>query len=117
MCIGIPMQIVEIGFASAVCEGMGARREVDTMLIGDQPIGTWVLIFLNSAREVLTEEDAEKISAAVKAVDLVMENQSMSADKLPDETINALFADLIDREPPKPPSLLALEEKQQAKKQ
>lgn len=116
MCIGIPMQIIETGFATALCEGMGVQRQVDTLLIGDQPIGTWVLIFLNSAREVLTADDAEKISAAVTAVNIVMEDPTLSSDKLPDQTINALFADLIDREPQKPPSLLALEEKKLTRK-
>ena len=114
MCIGLPMQIKEIGFASAICEGMGMRREVDTLLIGDQPIGTWVLVFLNSAREVLTEENAKKITDAVKAVDMVMtSNGGLSNAGLEHQAIDALFADLIDREPEKPASLLALEANQQ----
>ena len=113
MCIGLPMQIKEIGLASARCEGMGMEREVDTLLIGDQPIGTWVLVFLNSAREVLTEENALKIAEAVKAVDLVMSsNGDLSTDGFESNAIDALFADLIDREPEKPASLLAFEESQ-----
>ena len=109
MCIGLPMQVMESGFGFALCEGMGMTREVDTLLVGEQPPGTWLLVFLNSAREVLTEENAQKISDAVRAVDLVMGNEALSSDKLPDHAIDALFADLIDRDPPKPASLLALE--------
>lgn len=117
MCIGLPMQIKEIGFATARCEGMGMVREVDTLLIGDQPIGTWVLVFLNSAREVLTEENALKISDAVQAVDLIMEaNGELSTKGFESNAIDALFADLIDREPEKPASLVAFEQSQRKSK-
>jgi len=114
MCIGIPMQVKESGFGYALCEGMGISRQVDTLLVGEQPPGTWLLVFLNSAREVLSEEDARKISDAVQAVDLVMQNdgQGISEKGLDMHSIEALFADLVDREPPKPESLLALEASQ-----
>ena len=113
MCIGLPMQIKETGFGYAICEGMGITRQVDTLLIGEQPVGTWVLIFLESAREVLTEADALKISNAVKAVDLVMSNNgNISTDGMDAQNIEALFADLIDRETTKPASLIAFEQSQ-----
>ncbi|MDJ0654085.1 MAG: HypC/HybG/HupF family hydrogenase formation chaperone [Xanthomonadales bacterium] len=96
MCIGIPMQVVEPGDGYALCEGMGERREINTMLVGDQPVGTWLLTFLDTAREILSAEDAEKITDAVKAVNLVMQGET---------SIDHLFADLIDREPEPPPSM------------
>ncbi len=111
MCIGIPMQITKSGFGYAYCEGMGMKREVETLLVGEQPKGTWLLVFLNSAREVLSETDAHKITQAVQAIDLVMQNNGrLSEDGLSENTINALFADLIDREPQKPESLIAMEQ-------
>ncbi len=112
MCIGLPMQIKSSGFGYALCEGMGIKREVNTLLIGDQPPGTWVLVFLDSAREVLTQEQAEQISKAVSALDLAMQqaaNPDIALAENRDQQINALFADLIDREVPKPDSLLQLE--------
>ncbi len=109
MCIGLPMQVIESGFGYAVCEGFGIQRHIDTLLVGEQPIGTWLLVFLTSAREVLTEDQANKISDALRAVNRVMENESLSEKNTPDPVIDTLFADLIDREPPKPASLLALE--------
>jgi len=113
MCIGLPMQIKEKGFGSAMCEGMGIRREIDTLLVGDLPIDTWVLVFLNSAREVLSQENAKKIADAVKAVDLIMEaDAGISNHGFEANAIEALFADLVDREPPKPASLIAFEESQ-----
>lgn len=111
MCIGIPMQVIENGFGFARCEGMGVSREVDTLLVGEQPPGTWLLVFLNSAREVLSEEDAAKITDAVQAVDHVMSG-NVSTGPLADSVIESMFADLVDREPEKPPSLIALEESQ-----
>ena len=110
MCIGLPMQVISGGKGYAHCQGMGLQREVDTLLVGDQPVGTWLLIFMNSAREVLSEQDAALITDAVKAVDLVMQQGTDSGpDKTTQASIDDLFADLINREPPKPPSLIALE--------
>ncbi len=106
MCIGIPMRVIESGFGYARCEGMGITREVETLLVGEQPPGTWLLVFLNSAREVLSAADAKKISDAVQAVDLVMQ----ASNNVDSNNLDALFADLIEREPPKPASLLALEQ-------
>lgn len=93
MCIAIPMQVVEAGDGYAWCEGMGERRQIDTMLVGNQPVDTWLLTFINSAREVLTADDAARITDAVQAVNLVMQG---------DADIDHLFADLIDREPQLP---------------
>jgi len=103
MCIGIPMQVIEARFNSALCEGLGLRREVDTLLVGEQAPGTWLLVFLDSAREVLDAGEAHRISQALRALETVMSGQSDSS------SLATLFADLIDRDPPKPPSLLARE--------
>ncbi len=116
MCIGLPMQVIESGFGYAICEGMDIKRQVDTLLVGEQAVGTWLLVFLNSAREVLSEVDALKMSDAVRAVDLIMTNEPFSQAALSTDTIDALFADLIDREPPKPASLLAWEKEQEEEK-
>lgn len=87
------MQITSIEPGHAWCEGMGERKRVDTLLIGEQPIGSWVLVFINSAREVLDEEQAEKITQAVQAVNLAMQGEL---------DIEHLFADLVNREPQLP---------------
>lgn len=90
------MQVVEVREGIAVCEGMGERRDINMQLVGEQQPGTWVLTFLDTAREVLSEADAVRISDAVMAVNLVMQGQT---------DVDHLFADLIDREPPRPASL------------
>ena len=98
MCIGIPMQVVERRGSDALCEGMGERKQIGMQLVGDVPVGTWVLTFLDTAREVLSAERARQITDAVTAVNLVMQG---------DTDVDHLFADLIDREPEPPPSMLA----------
>lgn len=93
MCIGIPMRVVQAEDGYAWCEGMGQRRQINTGLVGHQPTGTWLLTFLDSAREVLTADDAARITDAVEAVNLVMRGQ---------RNIDHLFADLVNREPQLP---------------
>lgn len=96
MCIGLPMQVVECHDGTATCEGMGERRHINMQLVGDQPVGTWVLTFLDTAREVITAEAAAQIGDAIQAVNLVMQGST---------NVDHLFADLIDREPEPPPSM------------
>ncbi len=87
MCMGLPMQVVEAGFGSAICDYNGARRQIDTMLVGDTPPGTWLLVFIDAAREIITQEDAEKISDALASLSSVMNGG--------DGNVDALFADII----------------------
>lgn len=93
MCIGIPMRVMQVEGDYALCEGLGEQRRVDTLLLGSQKIGTWLLVFLDSAREVLTPGDAEKITSALQAVNLAMQGES---------DVGHLFADLVDSEPQLP---------------
>ena len=79
------MKILEQGFGYAVCESRGERRNIDTMLIGEQPVGNWVMVFIDAAREVLAEEEALKIVDALQALQDVMNGSN---------NIDHLFADL-----------------------
>ena len=93
MCIGIPMQITEVEGGYAWVEGMGERKRIDTFLIDEQTVGTWVLVFMDSAREVLTPEDAQRVTQAVQAVNLAMQGET---------ELGHLFADLVENEPQLP---------------
>ena len=64
MCIGIPVRVVESGEFISLCEGRYGRERVNMMLVGQQPEGTWLLNFLGSAREVISERDAIYINKA-----------------------------------------------------
>lgn len=89
MCLGLPMQIISSGPGFAICDHEGGRRRIDTMLVGDQPPGTWVLVFIDAAREVISQDDARKIADALRALDMVMSGGTADIDHL--------FADIIER--------------------
>jgi len=93
MCIGIPMQVVEPRGFTALCARTDRCAEIDMRLVGEQPAGTWVLTFLDAAREVIDEAEAGRINDALAALAL-----AMAGDVPPDE----LFADLAGRAPELP---------------
>ncbi len=98
MCIGIPMQVIETRGVFALCEADGKQELVDMVLVGEQPIGTWILNFLGGAREVLTDENAGQIRQALLAMDSIMNGTG---------EIDHFFDDLVNREPELPPHLQA----------
>ena len=101
MCIGIPLQITAVDADGTTwCLRDGVRTAVDTSLVGSQPIGTWLLVFLDSAREVLDEQRAHDISQALGGL----------AAAIAGEDFEHFFRDLIDREPQLPPHLRSAEQ-------
>jgi len=95
MCIGVPMQVISSTPAGALCEGRGERQQLDCMLVGELPAGTWVLAFRGTVLRVLSEEEAGQTNAALDALAAVLAG----------EDVDRHFADLIDREPILPPHL------------
>jgi len=96
MCIGIPLQVVSCDEQTALCEADGRRERLNTLLIGPQPVGTWVLSFQGSAIRVLTEDEAAQTRAALAALEAAFAG---SGD------LDPFFADLAAREPALPPHL------------
>ena len=86
MCIGIPMQLVDTGNGLRWCEGRGRREQLDMMLVGDAPPGTWVLAFQGSARRVLTADEAARTNDALDALEAVLAGE---------RNLDGYFADLI----------------------
>lgn len=99
MCIGIPMRVVEVLPGRAVCEFRGERRLIDMSLTGEQPVGTWLITFLDSAREVITAEQAALVADALSALWLAIDGDADGAD------IDRLFPGLAGREPELPAHL------------
>lgn len=93
MCVGIPMQVISCDEASALCEGRGQTKRVDMLLVGHQPAGAWVLEFMGVARELLTEEQARQIGAALDALQAALNG---------DTDVDRFFPDLVRREPELP---------------
>ncbi len=74
MCLSIPKRIVEWEVASenagdfAWVERDGQRERINMMLIGHQPLGTWVLTSLGLAREVIENDQLALIEDALSAL-------------------------------------------------
>lgn len=92
MCIAIPMRIVEAEGLFALCEGRGEQRRVNTALLGELQAGTWLLVHVDTAREVLTAQRAAEVNDALDALQSAMSGGS----------IEGMFADLVNREPQLP---------------
>jgi hydrogenase assembly chaperone HypC/HupF len=102
MCIGIPMRVIEGDGVWAVCEARGARERIDMLIVGSQPAGTWVLAFHGAARRVMSEVEALQTQDALDALQIALHGQ---ADAKSADAVDALFADLVDREPQLPEHL------------
>ena len=92
MCLGIPVQVVECGEHFARCLGRNGETRIDLALVGVQPVGTWLLTFLDAAREIIPAERAAALNSALDALDAVQAGET---------DFSAFFADL-DREPQLP---------------
>jgi len=86
------MQIVHKQDMFAWCDGRGQQRHVNLALVGEVCEGSWVLVHLDIAREVIAVERVDEINRALDAVEQAM-NGEFEAD---------LFDDLLDREPQLP---------------
>lgn len=72
MCVGIPMQVLSIdGIAGHVTNGKH-HEVIDLSLTPDAQTGDWLLTFLGAAREVLSESEAQKITAALGGLQSLM---------------------------------------------
>ncbi len=92
MCLGIPAQIIDCGEHFALCMTRSGKARIDISLVGVQAPGTWLLTFLDAAREIIDAERAAAIDAALAA---------LAAAHGGETDFSAFFADL-DREPQLP---------------
>ena len=96
MCIGIPMQVIEVGFGFALCRARDGNHHIDTRLVGEVEAGEWLMVFLGAARERMSEEAARQAGDALEALEMAMRGET---------DFDHLFTDLIDREPQLPEHL------------
>ena len=96
MCLGLPLQVIECNGYVALCHGRGGQRRIDLALVGEQAPGTWLLCFIDAAREIIDAESAARINAALDGLEAVMAGET---------DLYAHFADLLERTPELPPHL------------
>lgn len=60
MCLGIPMQIVEINGYNARCEAKGVEREVSLFMLQDESVavGDHVMVHVGYALQKLSPQEA-----------------------------------------------------------
>ena len=64
MCLGIPMQVVEINGFVARCEARGVERDVNLFMLQDQSLqpGDYVMVHVGYAIQKIEEQDARSTS-------------------------------------------------------
>jgi hydrogenase expression/formation protein HypC len=92
--MGVPMRLVAVEGIVGLTE---TGEAVDLSLLSDAVPGDWVLNFLGTGRELLTADQAEKITAALAGLASLMAGGGLGD----------AFADLDDRTPRLPPHLQA----------
>jgi len=94
MCLGIPMQVIEVNENTALCVGRNGRQLINTMLVGKVEAGQWLLTFLDAGREVIDVERAALVDAALDGLQALSDGSEVDLD--------VFFADLANREPTLP---------------
>ena len=61
MCLGIPMQVIEIDGYNAVCEAKGIKRTVSLFMMQDDNVcvGDMVMIHVGYAIQKMTQQEAQ----------------------------------------------------------
>jgi hydrogenase expression/formation protein HypC len=99
MCVGIPMEVLEVRGTVATCRGRQGTVTVDATLVAPVEPGEWVMTFLGAARAKLPADEAARIDRALDALDAIQRGEL--------HDFSAYFPDLVDREPQLPEHLRA----------
>lgn len=77
MCLSVPMMVESwVGDGEIAWVVRGDRREqANMLLVGPQPVGTWVLIALGFAKEVLDEESLALTEEALAALAATLDGE------------------------------------------
>lgn len=75
MCVGVPMQLLSVDGIAGRAAGTGEL--IDLSLTPEAAPGDWVLNFLGASREVISADEAAKISAALGGLRALMEGRDL----------------------------------------
>ena len=81
MCVGVPMQLVEIDYPAGVAEAKGVKREIGLQLMpeGSLVIGDHVIVHVGFAIEKVDEKMAAEIWLALDEVLKMMDEEEDGA--------------------------------------
>lgn len=97
MCVGIPMEVIEVRGTLATCRGRNGTATIDAALVAPLVPGEWVMTFLGAARAKLSVDEAVRIGLALDALDAIQRGELTD--------LASFFPDLVDREPQLPEHL------------
>lgn len=97
MCVGLPLRILAVNGIAANAKNGEHEELIDLSLTPEAGVGDWVLTHLGSAREIISPDEAEKVTAALAGLRAVMQG----------EGLGDAFADLETDGPQLPPHLRA----------
>lgn len=90
------MQVTACDGLVARCRDRTGEHIIDMSLVGTPAPGTWVMVFLGAAREVISEQAARATTDALLALEMALRGET---------GFDHLFADLVGREPQLPEHL------------
>ncbi|MEW6599429.1 MAG: HypC/HybG/HupF family hydrogenase formation chaperone [Nitrospirota bacterium] len=81
MCVGVPMQLVEINYPSGVAEAKGVTRSIGLQLMPEDSlqIGDHVIVHVGFAIEKVDKQRADEIWEALEEVLRMMDEEDNSA--------------------------------------
>lgn len=97
MCVGVPLRVDSINGIAATARNGAHVETIDLSLTPEARVGDWLLTFLGTSRAVISEDEAQKISAALDGLRAVMQGDGLGD----------AFADLESTGPQLPPHLQA----------
>jgi hydrogenase expression/formation protein HypC len=81
MCVGVPMQIVEINYPSGTAEAKGVKREIGLQLLPEDrvKIGDYVIVHVGFAIEKVDKKQADEIWETLDEILRVMDEEEKVA--------------------------------------
>lgn len=81
MCVGVPMQLVEINYPAGVAEAKGVTRAIGLQLMPENSlqIGDHVIVHVGFAIEKVDKQRADEIWEALEEVLRMMDEEDNSA--------------------------------------
>ena len=81
MCVGVPMQIIEINYPSGIAEAKGVKREIGLQLLPEDQlrIGDHVIVHVGFAIEKVDKKQADEIWEALDEILRVMDEEEAGA--------------------------------------
>lgn len=81
MCVGVPMQVVEIKYPSGVAEARGVKRNIGLQLLPENEVkvGDYVIVHVGFAIEKLRKEEADEIWEGFDELLRMMEEEERGA--------------------------------------